>query len=304
MTDELVLKRILSSMGDTRYRVRAISISRLSEVEHELQGLVAEGLFDDEFYHERLTSFTFHPPDHLNNARSILVIAMPQPAVVLKFEWNGKDRSVQIPPTYDSRADVETEHRLRQILEPEGYTIARTVLPLKLLAARSGLMKYGKNNICYVPGMGSFFRLTAFYTDLPCKEERWGEAELLPRCNTCEACINTCPTHAISPDRYLLRAEHCLTFHNEHSKDFPGDIDPSWHHCLLGCMICQRYCPENKPFLGWSEERGRFSKDETGLILRETPLEKIPASTRRTLERLSLIDDYPVLARNLRAVLR
>jgi len=303
MTDELVLKKVEQLMDDLSYHFRVVSVNRLSELESELAAKANEGCFDAEFYQERLTSFAFHPPQRLSGAKSIIIIAIRQPMVVVIFEWNGKDHSVRIPPAYDVIAEAETQHRLEEILQPEGYTVAPATLPLKLLAARSGLVEYAKNNICYVPGMGSFHRLVAFYTDLPCHEEHWGRPALLERCSTCEACVVKCPTHAISTDRFLLRAERCLTFHNEHAKEFPLYVDRSWHHCLLGCLLCQRFCPENKKFLDWSEERGRFSEEETTLILRGVPLDKVPASTRQKLERLSLFEDYTLLARNLSLVL-
>lgn len=303
MTDEFVSKKVERLMNDLGYHFRVVSANRLSELESELAAKAGEGCFDEEFYQERLTSFAFHPPEHLAGAKSIIVIAARQPLVVIIFEWNREDHSVIIPPTYDTSANAEAQRRLEEILQPEGYAVAPAIVPLKLLAARSGLVHYAKNNICYVPGMGSFHRLMAFCTDLPSHEEHWGSPRLLERCSTCEACIVRCPTHAIGTDRFLLRAERCLTFHNEHAKDFPLYVDRSWHHCLLGCLLCQRFCPENKKFLDWSEVRGRFLEEETALILCGVPLDRVPASTQQKLTRLSLIEDYPLLARNLSLVL-
>jgi formate hydrogenlyase subunit 6/NADH:ubiquinone oxidoreductase subunit I len=48
---------------------------------------------------------------------------------------------------------------------------------------------------------------------------------------------------------------------------FPAWVDPVWRNCLVGCMICQRACPEKKEFLGWIEEGAEFSKEETALLL-------------------------------------
>jgi epoxyqueuosine reductase len=38
---------------------------------------------------------------------------------------------------------------------------------LKRLAVRSGLARYGRNNVTYVEGMGSFLELSASLTDMP-----------------------------------------------------------------------------------------------------------------------------------------
>jgi len=183
-------------------------------------------------------------------------------------------------------------------------------LPVKLLAVRSGLGAYGKNNICYVPGMGSFHRLVAFYSDLPCPEDNWQELQMLERCQNCSACVRHCPTGAIpsaqlrtgTSERFLLRAERCITFHNERAGDFPFPawLDPSWHNCLVGCLDCQRICPQNKDFLEWVEEGAEFSREETALLLEGVPLDQLPAETGRKLEQLDLIEYFDALPRNLR----
>ena len=42
---------------------------------------------------------------------------------------------------------------------------------MKLAAVRSGLAQYGRNNICYVEGMGSFFSFHAYLTDRVFEED-------------------------------------------------------------------------------------------------------------------------------------
>lgn len=60
-------------------------------------------------------------------------------------------------------------------------------LPQKLLAARSGLARYGKNNIAYVPKFGSHHILVSYYSSLPCVEETWTEPLMLDACRRCTA---------------------------------------------------------------------------------------------------------------------
>jgi len=71
----------------------------------------------------------------------------------------------------------------------------------------------------------------------------------------------------------------------------------------MGCLICQRYCPENKSIVNWSERREHFSARETRLILDGSPLDEVPEPASRKLEHIGMIDDYTLLARNLRLVL-
>ena len=116
------------------------------------------------------------------------------------------------------------------------------------LAVRSGLAAYGRNNVTYVTGLGSFHRLSAFYSDMPCDGDEWHELRLLDRCVKCRLCHRLCPTGAIARDRFLLHAERCIVFHNEKpwTVPFPAWLDPAWHNCLVGCLLCQAKCPENR----------------------------------------------------------
>ncbi|MDP3003330.1 MAG: 4Fe-4S double cluster binding domain-containing protein [Bacteroidales bacterium] len=298
-----IISSIFSYIVNEGYVAKVMSAEHLKELEDELTLRKRTDHFDENFYKERLTSFKYTPDTVLPDARSIIIIAVPQPTVVLIFRWNGTDQQVIIPPTYDFSANAEMKRRLKEILIPEGYNLFTTSVPLKLIAVRSGLAEYGRNNICYIPGRGSFFRLMAFLTDLPCAGYTWRPPVMMERCLNCKTCLVSCPLGAIDEHRFLLYAERCLTFHNEHAGGFPKNIDPSFHDCLFGCLRCQTLCPENKKTFKWMEERERFSEYETLVILNGIPLDQIPNSTQKKLSRLGLIDDYSLLARNLSVLL-
>jgi epoxyqueuosine reductase len=212
---------------------------------------------------------------------------------------------VVIPPTYVRYTARTALVRacLAAWLAAEGYGLAPARLPLKTLAVRSGVAAYGRNNICFVAGMGSFLQLVGAFTDLPCTEDPWGEPRALDRCEACVACVNQCPTGAIARDRFLLRAERCLTYHNEGPDGFADWIDPSWHHCLVGCMRCQSVCPENEAVLGWCEDRFDCTKEETALLVNGTPLDRLPPGTATRLRSLELNENHRLLCRNLGALL-
>lgn len=299
--EELFLK--LEGRG---YKGRIVSLQHLSDLQEEIEGRYREGLFDEEFYRERLTGFTFAPPHSLPEANSLMVVAVPQPQIQIIFTWNGKAVPLIVPPTYLywREADKEVEDLLVEVLVLAGYGVAQAVLPKKLLAVYSGLGVYGRNNICYVPGMGSFHRLVAFYSDLPCPEDSWREPEMMERCQNCYACLHNCPTGAITVERFLIRAERCITFRNEKPGDvpFPAWIDPSGHNCLVGCLHCQRVCPENRDFWPWVEGDEIFSEEETAFLLEGVSLEWLPAATVKKLERLDLIEYLDILPRNLSVI--
>ncbi len=305
-----MLEELFSQLEERGYQGRIVAVQHLGELQEEIEGRYKQGLFDEEFYQEWLTQFAFSPPDSLPEARSMIIVAIPQPQTRVTFTWGGEPARFIMPPTY---FEQETENCVRElltrVLEQAGYQLAEAVLPKKLLAVRSGLAAYGKNNISYVPGMGSFFGLVAVYSDFPAQEDNWREPQMMESCRNCSACVRHCPVAAIpsaplragSSERFLLRAERCITFHNEKPGDvpFPAWIDPSWHNCLIGCLYCQRACPQNKEFLHWVEERVEFSQEETALLLQGVALDQLPPALAKKLEQSSMVELLDVLPRNL-----
>lgn len=296
-------EELLRELGDLGYQGRVVAIEHVRELKEDIGQLRELGLIDEEFYLERLCGFSFRVPEALPDAGSIIVIAVPRPQSQSIFTWKGKKTALVIPPTYVGYRQTTkmVEEIVSRFLGPRGYRIASTALPLKLLAVRSGLGQYGRNNICYVPGMGSFLQLVAIYSDMPCQKDGWREARMMDRCLNCHACLKGCPTGAIPSDRFLLHAEKCIVFHNERKAGiaFPAWMDPSWHNCLEGCLLCQKVCPENRGLLQWIEGTEEFTQEETELLLGGVTRDQLPAATARKLEHLDLIDDLAILPRNI-----
>ncbi len=290
-------------LGERGFQARIVSAFHLQELQKEIEKLRSHAFLDGQFYQDRLAWFNFQIPEDLPKAQSLIVVAVPRPQTRAIFVWNGQRRPLILPPTYTAYDDIakQVENLLAKIFREKGYKSARTALPLKLLAARSGLVQYGRNNICYVSGLGSFLQLVAVYSDMPCEEDSWQEATMMKSCEECELCRRACPTEAIPSDRFLLRAERCISYHNEKKGDvpFPKWMDASWHNCVVGCMRCQRVCPQNKEVIQWTGEEEEFSEEETALLLEGVPYDKLPATAQRKLERLSLVDYLDSLPRNL-----
>ncbi|MGB7294984.1 MAG: 4Fe-4S double cluster binding domain-containing protein [Candidatus Aminicenantales bacterium] len=297
------MDQVLQELERHGFQARIVSASRLPELEEAIVSRRDRGEFSQNFYRERLSYFRFNPPESLPGARSIIVAAFLQPKTRVLLHLDGKPIPVDIPPTYLYYPDSFAENILQGILKPVGYRLARTALPLKLLAVRSGLATYGRNNISYVPGMGSYHRLMAFYSDYPAADDSWLTARLMNSCAQCWACLRNCPTGAIAEDRFLLNAERCLTYLNEKPGDFPGFVHPSFHNALVGCFHCQDVCPENRPFRHRVEPGEEFSEEESRLLLRYEAAGNLPASIRRRLENMDLMDYIGFLPRNLRAVI-
>jgi epoxyqueuosine reductase len=293
------LNEQLASQG---YKSKILSSDHIQGLQKDIESQYRQGLFDEEFYTEELTGFDFKIADSLSGLKSLIIVAAPQPQVRVTFNGLGGPYYVTIPPTYSYETDRQIQDLLGRQLNPAGFQVKKAKLPWKLLAVRSGLAQYGKNNITYVDGMGSYHRLVAFISDLPADEDFWQEPQVLERCQNCKACMKACPTGAITADRFLLNGQRCLTFHNERRGEFPQWIKPSWHNCLVGCLYCQKACPVNKDVIKSVTAGPVFSEEETAFILQGAPLKEVPHAAIQKLEQLDVIEYLPVLGRNLSAL--
>jgi epoxyqueuosine reductase len=271
----------------------------VADLEAEIDTHRSAGLLDERLDAEYLASFDFGCRETFPDAKSLIILSMPQPMVQVTVVRGETTYPVIIPPTYETAADDDVQERIGSRLRSLGYWLEKVRLPEKLLAVRSGLAAYGRNNITYVPGMGSFYRPLAFVSDLPCHEDPWREAEVLERCEDCQACATACPSRAIGSERFLLHAERCITFQNERPAPFPDWVKATWHNCLVGCMICQKVCPANRKMKAWIQAGETFDDGETGLILNGVPAKQLPTRLIDKLNRLGMMSYYHVLARNL-----
>ncbi|MGB9300225.1 MAG: hypothetical protein WCD51_06480, partial [Anaerolineae bacterium] len=85
-----MLQEVLRQLVARGYRGGAVSTLHLADLRADIEARHHDGLFEAEFYEERLTSFEFQPPDSLPGATSILVVAVPDPAVRITFTRNGE----------------------------------------------------------------------------------------------------------------------------------------------------------------------------------------------------------------------
>jgi epoxyqueuosine reductase len=266
------------------------------------------GELDAAFFQANLASFeSFETP--WDGPAMVVVVVMPRPAHTVAFTVGGRQVETLFPPTYvryqplfeEVRLDLQ-EHGL------PGARVERLKVPLKSLAARLGLVRYGRDNVTYAPGFGSYLQLFGYLTDaaLPLSEDwRPGEPELLPECEGCSVCLAACPTGAIGEDRVLLHGERCLVAVNERVGEWPAWIPPSAHNCIIGCLLCQRPCPAN-PELPVETTDVVFTAEETEALLCAGGPHEGPArdSVRAKVERLGLShEEQQVLGRNLRALL-
>jgi len=184
------------------------------------------------------------PPDIPFEPLSFLVVASPSPPARLTLTIDGKTADIPIPPIYINQGG---RHRINEVLASAaaGFQTAHTKgISFKLLTVMSGLGSYGRNNICYVNGLGSHCLLAAFYTDVPFDGAISDPLKFMPECDACTVCREKCPTHAII-DSPVIDADLCINKYTYRLDPIPENIPKTAFNALIGCWLCQESCPVN-----------------------------------------------------------
>jgi epoxyqueuosine reductase len=165
------------------------------------------------------------------------------------------------------------------------------------LAARAGIGWFGKNANLIGPQGDSWILLGVILTDL---ELSAGEP-VADHCGSCTACLDACPTGAITAD-YDVDARRCISYLTiELRGRIPETQRADLGDWVLGCDVCQEVCPWNhrvEPAADAAFRPGdplrrrsladlvRLEEREFQEVFRPTPLER---PRRRGLVRNALI---------------
>ncbi|MFW9924725.1 MAG: 4Fe-4S double cluster binding domain-containing protein [Candidatus Thorarchaeota archaeon] len=261
-------------------------------------------------FRQYIDQMKFKLPEEFPNAKYVVIFALENKLAKANFQYQGKQHEIMISPGY-YRTGITNDDLLNlirnEIIKNDSYRIERArAIHLKLLAVRSGLARYGKNNISYVDGFGSFLALYAYYTDFDFKQSKLYEKKFLDQCTNCKICLNKCPTKAITEENLVIDVGNCVTLYNEIEKDFPEWLDPSAHNALFGCMRCQMYCPANKDGMNDILRFQDVTEEETTMLLEGRKDEELVKSLSEKLNIFTIetYDDYlPIIKRNLEVLL-
>ncbi len=316
-----------------RFAVSGIEV--LTEVRAMLEKRRDEGSIDPGFFRENLNGFRYLDDGDVEDPEAVLLVSAPRPAHVVSFDLGGGPVDGILPPTY-VRYRVFFEDVRAELTEALGDGAAIDILkaPLKSLSVHMGLSAYGRNNVTYVPGFGSYHQLCGYVVGGEAGRrlrEAFGRPTLsgevlLERCETCRACLKACPTGAIQEHRFLISAEKCYTLYSERRGALPDGIRPAGPACLVGCLACQEACPENKGLLRHEALDVAFTAEETTALVelgrREaagkaverasgSPGDGSPVSTGvppdlwpgivAKFERLNISEDIEAIGRNIEA---
>ena len=112
----------------------------------------------------------------------------------------------------------------------------------KAWAAKSGLGWIGKHSNLLTQQVGSFYFIAEIIIDL----ELDYDAPVTDHCGTCTACIDACPTEAITQP-YVVDGSKCISYFTIELKDnIPTEFKGKFDNWMFGCDICQDVCPWNK----------------------------------------------------------
>jgi epoxyqueuosine reductase len=246
--------------------------------------------------------YEFDVPNVGFSVQSIILLAIPHPFYAhVELIYHGK--------TYHCLSLVmsdfdTTENNLKKVLRSEDYhMIATQNIPLKRLAVHSGFAVYGRNNICYIDGMGSNFSFIAYFSDIPCDDEYGTDVIMASLCATCHACVNNCPTGAIQKHRFLVDNEKCLSYLNESGEPFPEWLPKTVHHCVYDCLKCQMTCPMNKEQVKHVVGPIQFTESETQMLLSGVHVEEFSASLKKKAHYLGFHQWPDGIARNIRVLI-
>lgn len=303
-----VLRQAAEVFEQAGCKTKWLTLAHIDETVRETYNLFHSGKLGPAFSARYQHKFRLDWQPSGPTIRSAILLAVPVHMLLLRFHYHGAQREIAVPPGY---ACSDTESRIWKLAETafgeagHDFQWLRGV-PLKLLAVRSGLCLYGRNNITYCEELGSFIELYGFVTDMDApKQIPWYPSAQMPECAACTVCAQACPSACIDLHSPIIHAERCLTYLNENGGDFPAWLKPSAHHTAVGCMICQRACPKNRGHLSVQTVESAFDKDEIDAICAGGEFHDLPEKTQKTLKSFDLDDYWPkqALSRNIRALL-
>jgi epoxyqueuosine reductase len=142
----------------------------------------------------------------------------------------------------------------------------------KAWAAKSGLGWIGKHSNLITKSNGSFYFIAELIIDL----ELDYDYAVTDHCGSCTACLDACPTQAIT-EPYVVDGSKCISYFTiELKNEIPSDMKGKFDDWMFGCDICQDVCPWNRfskphkePLFNSNKELLTMSKKEWEEITEE-----------------------------------
>lgn len=222
-------------------------------LEHEaLRGWLAQGFHGTMSYMERGEAKRRNPLEVMPSAKSVITCALnynsPHPYSVeckepgrgwiARYAW-GEDYHEVMEPLLKELSTAML-HRVPGTICH--YYVDTGPVMERVFAKNSGIGWIGKNTCVIDPKLGSFMFLGVILTSLELKSDPLIE----DHCGKCTACIDACPTQAIT-EPYKLDARKCISYLTiEYRGSIEPDLAAKMGNHVFGCDICQDVCPWNQ----------------------------------------------------------
>ena len=121
----------------------------------------------------------------------------------------------------------------------------------KAWAEEAGLGWIGKHSNLIHADRGSWMVIGHLITTEPLEADQPAAA----RCGRCRACIDACPTEAIT-EPFVVDARRCIAFHTIENREpeLPEAMATALGPWVAGCDICQDVCPFNQTGIPSSDD--------------------------------------------------
>jgi epoxyqueuosine reductase len=288
-----------------------VSVERFGEFREKIEMIKQNPRFGrNALFRSYIKDSDFQLPPDFPTARSVILVASPKKIARTVFNHKGRKYPITIPAQYYANGlgwKSCMELVQNELIPDASYRvqIGNDYLFLKNLSVMTGLGEYGRNNICYVEGMGSFGAIYAYFTDAVLEYSPIRELKLMDSCEHCAICIQTCPHGCISEENIMIDIDHCVTLYNEMEGEFPEWIKPEVHNALMGCVRCQLQCPANAEVVKDVRFLEEITEEETEAILNESTTTEQIETIARKLSGYAAANDgsRKVFSRNLRVLL-
>ncbi|OGS36705.1 MAG: tRNA epoxyqueuosine(34) reductase QueG [Elusimicrobia bacterium RIFOXYB2_FULL_49_7] len=151
---------------------------------------------------------------------------------------------------------IRIEKKVQELI-PEAKTLCfvdtKPVLE-KYYGFKAGLGQLGRNTLLINPEFGSRFFLGGILTTHHFAPNDYHSENI---CGSCCACIDACPTGALSANG--LDGRKCLSYHTiENRGTIPPAIESAMEACCFGCGRCEAVCPFNQAHAAVSLEEWEY----------------------------------------------
>ena len=233
-----------------------ITDTHLGVASERLNKWLAEGQHGQMEYMARHAQLRSDPALLVPGTVRVICVTMNylSPAIDFDEEWQHLAKPTQaVVSIYARGRDYHKVMRNRlqefaQLIEKQigvfGYRVFTDSAPLMEveLARKAGLGWRGKHTLLLNRESGSTFFLGEILVDVPLPLDKEEESH----CGTCQACIDICPTQAITAP-YQLDARRCISYLTIENPDtIPMEFRKAMGNRVYGCDDCQLICPWNK----------------------------------------------------------